>query len=105
MHNYGETCKAAIEARLINCRFTGNLQYKCTCILKAGQIHLINVHSTADDCILLKGDFTALLNWDISTLSDFTVKAPYYVWLLMFPTIIIYECMLTSNLQTKLGVS
>ena len=80
MHNYGETSKTAIQSRLINSRFTGNLQHWYGCILKSGQIHLTRPlnprwrYST-------QGDFKTLL---ISTFSDFAIKFPYYVWLLMF---------------------
>ena len=39
MHNCGEN-KTVIKGRLINDRFTGNLQHGYGCSLKTGQIHL-----------------------------------------------------------------
>ena len=52
MHNYGETGQTAVQGRLINGRFTGNLQHRYGCSLKTGQIHLARP-STPD------GDFNS----------------------------------------------
>ena len=54
-----------------------------------------HVHSTPDDDIELRGIFN---------FKYFTVKVPYYVWLLMLSTIIIYKYMFTAQSQTNLSV-
>ena len=68
MHNYGEN-KTAIQGRLINDRFTGNLQHQYGCSLKIGQINLTRLfnprwrYSTQGDFeVLLKFNFQWFYN-------------------------------------------
>ena len=65
-----ETCKATIEVRLTNCRFTVPKHLNFKSWSDSSNMCSFNhrwLYST-------QGDFTVLLNWDISTWSDFTVS-------------------------------
>ena len=63
MHNYGETGKTAIQGKLINGRFTGNLQHRYGCILKTGEIHVTRPFNPRSQ-YSIQGDFKAILNFN-----------------------------------------
>ena len=63
MHNYGENGKIAIQGRLINGRFTGNLQQRYGWSFETGQIHLTRPFNPRWQ-YSTQGDFKALLNFN-----------------------------------------